>query len=308
MREPTREQKAKESAVLYTSIADFVIVSLRFSVALVTHSLTLFGETIRAMLMLLIEIASLVVLHAVHRARFRTFRFGVGKLEQICNLTFGAGLFAGGIWIVYLVVETLLSGTSAATPRGLALAAVVSAINLLVNALAWLAMASASRKDDSAIFRTQLRARLVKLLSSIVVQVVLTASALARDPLIAAWLDGIGASFVACLMVSIGVQMVTECVPDLFDYPIRDVQKERIRTALRSAGVGPEGLVRIRTRRAGSVSQVEITLAATTYTDLADFSAHLDHVRALLEGQVRDIDFSFAVDVAGDEPHQEALP
>ena len=76
-RTPTSGQKAKEAAVLYTSLADLAIVVLMFIFAVATHSLTLLSEAVRVALMLVVEFYSLLLLRAVHRDRLRKFRFGI---------------------------------------------------------------------------------------------------------------------------------------------------------------------------------------------------------------------------------------
>ena len=154
---PTPEQRAKEAAVFYTALADLVIFFFQFIFAITTQSLTLISETARLGLMLLIEFFSLFVLRAVHRDKLQKYRFGIGKVEQFCNLVIGVCLVFSGFWVANRVLDTLLYGGTAATPLGLATAAVVCAANTLVNLLGWLAMAAAARSDDSAIFRAQLR-------------------------------------------------------------------------------------------------------------------------------------------------------
>jgi hypothetical protein len=72
--------------------------------------------------------------------------------------------------------------------------------------LGWFAMIAA-RSDHSPIFRAQLRARMVKLVFSLFVQTTLTIAVLAKDPAVSIWLDGIGAAFVAFMMISVGVKM-----------------------------------------------------------------------------------------------------
>ena len=80
---PTPDQRAKERAVLYTSIADMAIVAGMILAAVGTGSLTILGEATRGGLMTAIEIYALGILYAVHRGQLRRFRFGIGKVEQI---------------------------------------------------------------------------------------------------------------------------------------------------------------------------------------------------------------------------------
>ena len=268
---PTQDQKAKEEAVLYTALADLAAVFLAATLAITTQSLALLSEAIRGGLMLIIEFYAFFILRAVHRDRLGKFRFDIGKLEQMCNLAIGASLVLSGLWIVQHVIQSLLFDQAAATPLGLATAAVIGAINLAINALGWFAMISAARSDGSAIFKGQLRARTVKLLSTLVVQKTMTIAALAKDPMIAAGLDGLGASFVAVLIVAIGFKMVWGCLPDLLDRSVPESIAAEIEAILDKAGITSAEIARIRTRRAGSFPHIELTLTTTGCLWVRDF-------------------------------------
>jgi divalent metal cation (Fe/Co/Zn/Cd) transporter len=189
MRAPTPEQKAKEAAILYTTFADVGITLLTLVFAILTLSLTLIGEALRMTLMMA-DVYSFFILRAVHRDQLRKFRFGIGKLEQICKLGIAAALVVGGFWVARRVVETLLFGQIAASPLGLAMAAVVNAINTLINTLGWFAVRAAAGNDDSSIYKAQLRSREVSLVASLIVQTTITIAVLVKDPVVSTWLDG----------------------------------------------------------------------------------------------------------------------
>lgn len=295
MHAATPEQRAKESAILYTCLADVGIEALLIVVSLLTLSLTLLSEALRGALTLTIDLYTLVVLRAVHRGRLRRFRFGIGKAEQICNLAIAAAMLFSGFWIAHRVVETVVfAAIGTATPFGLATAAAVNAINLAINGLGWLAMAAAATHGDSAIYRGQLRARAVKAASSAILQTTMTAAALAKDPVVSAWLDGLGATFVAVVMVAIGAKMIAEALPDLLDHPVPESTREEIEAALVSAGILREELVRIRTRCAGSAPQVELTLAGAG--SLADYSRRAAGIEGRIRDRLGDADVSVVVD------------
>jgi len=296
---PTAEQIAKERAVLYTALADLAIVVLQINFAVLTRSLSLLSEAIRVGLMLTIEFYTFFVLRAVHRGRLGKFRFGIGQLEQMCNLVIGLCLVLSGLWVAQEVVRSILIGHAAATPLGLATAAVINGINLTINVLGCFAMVSAARSGDSAIFRAQLRARTVKLLSSIIVQTTMTGAALAKDPLVAAWLDGLGASFVAALMVAIGLRMVWNCVPDLLDRAVHAELSAGIDSILEAAQAGPVEIAQRRTRRAGSFPQIELTLSTTGCDWVSDFLERAGELEARLRSHMPDADITIAVHDAG---------
>ena len=294
----TPEQRAKEQAILYTTLADLGIVLLTLVFAIITLSLTLIGETVRMVLMMA-DVYSFFVLRAVHRDQLRKFRFGIGKLEQACNLVIGASLVVGSFWVAQRVVDTLLFGQIAASPLGLALAAVVNAVNTLINALGWYAMQAAARDDDSVAYKAQLRSRKVSLIASVIVQTTLTIAVLVKDPVISIWLDGLGAVFVAWIMVSTGLGMMWECAPDLLDHPVSERLRQRIDGLLAAAGLGPEELVRIRTRRSGSLAQVELTLASVDCLSLAEFHDRVGRVRQMVERHLPEAEVAIVVDARG---------
>jgi divalent metal cation (Fe/Co/Zn/Cd) transporter len=295
---PTQEQKAKEAAVLYTALADLAVLSLMAILAITTQSLALLSEAIRVGLMVTIEIYAFFILRAVHRDRLGKFRFGIGKLEQMCNLAIGASLVLSGFWIMQHVIQSLLFDQAAATPLGLATAAVIAAINLVINALGWFAMISAARSDDSAIFKGQLRARAVKLFSSLVVQTTMTIAALAKDPMIAAGLDGLGASFVGALIVAIGFKMVWSCLPDLLDRSVPEDLAAEIQATLDEAAIAPNEIAHIRTRRAGSFPHIELTLTTTGCLWVRDFLQRAGRLDDQLRRQMPEADISIAFGAA----------
>jgi divalent metal cation (Fe/Co/Zn/Cd) transporter len=298
MRAPTPEEKAKEDAILYTTLADVAIILLTFLFAVLTLSLTLIGEALRMTLMMG-DVYTFFVLRAVHRDRLRKYRFGIGQVEQICNLGIGAALVVGGFWVAHRVFDTLVFGQDAASPLGLAMAAVVNAVNTLINVLGWFAMRVAARNDDSPIYKAQLRTRVVSVVASLIVQTTLTVAVLVKDPVVSIWLDGLGATFVAWIMISIGLRMMWESTPDLLDRAVPDRVSEQIQGLLATAGLEPEEPVRIRTRRSGSVTQVELTLAPVHCRSMAEFTERVGRVQRLVESHVPEADVSIVVDARG---------
>jgi hypothetical protein len=127
------------------------------------------------------------------------------------------GLFGGAIWVAYDAVLMALAGNSDASPLGLAAAAAVASLNLLVNFVAWDSVRRVTLGTPSAIMRAQLHARVTKLVASLLVQVTMTIAAAAKDPVVVALADGLGAAIVSVIMVKAGIDLLAESVPDLLD-------------------------------------------------------------------------------------------
>src|SRR5262249_22185570 len=148
-----------------------------------------------------IELFSLVVMRRIHRGELADLEFGTGKLEQIANAVIGAAMLAGALWVMGSALAELAGERAVGTPFGLAMAAMAGALNAYLNYLAWDRMRRALRPESSLVLLGPLRARLVKLCSSLFVLVTLSLAALSTDEEVVAWADAIGSIFVAGFII-----------------------------------------------------------------------------------------------------------
>jgi Predicted Co/Zn/Cd cation transporters len=85
----------------------------------------------------------------------RDLEYGTGKLEQIANLVIGLGMLGGSFWIFYKAVGIIAGSEELGTPFGLALAAIVGAVNLAINVVAWDGMRRAAEAESSLVMLAQ---------------------------------------------------------------------------------------------------------------------------------------------------------
>lgn len=271
---PTPAERRKESAILWPLLADGVLTVLLVGFGVLTASLTLLSEGIRSGVTMAAQIYGFTVLRAIHRSRLGHFEFGVGKIEQFVGIVVGAALIASALFVLRSAVLAVIGPTEVATPFGLAVAAVINAVNALLNLLAFVAVLGASGAGDSRVYRTQLAARAVMLLSSLTLLVTLTAAALARDPAIALLLDIAGALFVALLMLVNGLTMLRRALPEILDAPPPAATRERL-AALVAHHLPPGACLDIRARHAGGGLLAEIALGPTSPAGLSPHRARL---------------------------------
>src|SRR5262249_4583167 len=143
--------------------------------------------------------------------------FGTGKLEQIANTVVGAVMLGGAVWISARAIALVDGDRDAGTPFGLTIAAMIGALNLYVNLVAWGRMRAAVRSESSVVMLGQLRARTVKLASSLWVQGTMTLAAISTDDVVVAWADAVGSLFVAGVVVVNALDMLLSSVADLLD-------------------------------------------------------------------------------------------
>ncbi len=298
MRVPTKEERVKELNVLYTWFADTIGTLLVVITAILSGSLTMLGEAVRCMLMLATTLFTLWALYAVHRGRLSRFEYGVSKIEQFVWVVVGLSLVVSGLWVAQTVFDTLFAARPAASPEasplGLTWAAIINAINLLINVVGWFAMVTASRDDDSGVYRAQLRARVTMMVSTLFLQVTLTVAALAKDDVIALTLDAAGAIFVTCVMVHNGVSMISRALPYLLDAPAPAELSALIRGAVGSV-VPEEDVVSIRTRDAGTITFAEVAVAATAFPSMSALHACTAKIRQALGRHAAKIDIAVVI-------------
>lgn len=211
------KQRQRERALLLAAILDGAIGLLLLVVGLAAGSLTCFAESLRGNMMWTIDLVSLAVIRRLHRGHLAGFDFGTGKIEQLCCIAIACGLVVGAAWVAYDAVLLIAAGASTASPLGLRLAAVVGAINVFINFVAWEKVRQAARGRPSTIMDAQATARRSRLLASLVVQATMTGAALAQDPVVAAWLDAVGALLVTVIMCYAAWDLLRESVPDILD-------------------------------------------------------------------------------------------
>jgi cation diffusion facilitator family transporter/anti-anti-sigma factor len=283
----TADQHAKERSIFLAILADTVLTAAMIQVGLVGGSFTILAEALRASLMLAIEIFSFVVMRRIHRGVLSGFEFGHGKLEQVASLSIAAGMFGGAVWIALGVLDIIAGEKPLGTPFGLALAAMLGAVNTCVNVVAWDVMRRAARSGGSVIMRAQLRARTVKLFSSLFVQATMTVAAVSLNDVIVAWADAIGSAFVAGFIVINAVEMMRSGLPDLLDRTVEDEVQMAVNRALARHFKGYDRLDRVRSRRAGEQVFIEIALGFDGNLALGEADRRAEALKTTLNEEIR---------------------
>ncbi|MEM9623663.1 MAG: cation transporter [Pseudomonadota bacterium] len=273
-RRPGSAQRHNEQRFLRMIIVDLAHAGLAIAVAYVAQSMSLVSDTFRALLMSVIDVITYYIQRSVNRGNFSAFDFGTAKLEQLCQLSLGVGLVIGAIWMLLATLQTLAVGLPPKSDFavGLALSAVVLALNVLINWYAYVNMRRAYRLFPSAIYAGQVVARRTKLLSSSVLQITITMAVVADDPLLSLWLDGLGSLCVCGVMCTNAVNVILSAARDLADAPVDDRLRGRCYEAVQSV-VGRLALLDVRVRRAGDEVFVDALVDARGFQSVQELEA-----------------------------------
>src|SRR6185437_9006102 len=275
------EQQAEESSVQFALTVDLSLVSLLVAIGVLGGSLTLTAESIRATLMILVELFSFVVLKRIHRGELADLEFGTGKLEQVANTVIGAAMLGGALWIASRVIAVLTGESALGTPFGLALAAIAGALNLYANFLSWDRVRRTVRAESSIVMKGQLQSRRVKLMSSLVL-FTMTAAAVSTDDRVVAWADVLGSLFVAGFIVVNAFDMLSTGLIDLLDRSAGPAVHEAIDRALARHADNYGELARVRSRRSGRVIFIELALRFDPSLSIAQINQRIDALKQSL--------------------------
>jgi ferrous-iron efflux pump FieF len=241
------------------------------------------------------------VLRKIHRGQVADYEFGAGKLEQMCNLAIAISMIGGALWIADGAVRLVIQGHADAAPLGLALAASLGAVNLLINYTAWFRVREAARAGGSVIMQAQLNARVAKLVASCFVQSTLTIAALAYDPIVAAWADSIGALFVSGFIMVMAVRMLREGLPDLLDRTVDEATHLCVLQVLAHHFHAYDSFEGARSRRSGGKVFVELALGFDGRLPLAEVHKRASAIKAHIAREIEGADVTILL-----SPHSEA--
>ena len=296
--ELTPAQRAQGRSMLFALVMDFVMVAATVLSGVLGGSLTMLAESARTSLGYVLEVFTLVVLRRIHRGVLADLEYGAGKLEQIASVVIAAGMLLAAVWIAFNAYGVWSGARELGTPIGLAAAAIVGMVNLYVNLLAWDSVRRSLTADASLIMEAQLRVRWVKLFSTLVVSVGLTVSALSTDDVVVAWADSLGSLFVASYMVLNALEVMRTSLPDLLDRSAGAAVAGVVRRALDAARADYEDVTRLRTRRSGRITFVEIELAFDPALSMAEVARRVGTLGAAIKTELPHAEVSVVASAA----------
>ncbi len=260
-------------------------------------SLTIIAETIRGSAANAMEGFSLVVMRRIHRGMLADMKYGTGKLEQVANIAIALGMLGGAMWILRQAVAIVGGDEPVATPIGLAMAAIVGAVNLYLNLISWDAIRRVVRTCDAAIMQGQLASRVVKLVSSLLVMVSLTIAALSTEETVVDVADAVGSLVVSLVIVMTAFFILRQAIPDILDSSAGPAVEDAILRALEQHRAGFIALRRVRSRRSGRAVFVEIALSFEGGLSHAEVEGRAAALRETLRHEVADADIAILIGV-----------
>jgi divalent metal cation (Fe/Co/Zn/Cd) transporter len=271
--------RSRERALLFGLLLDASLFFPYLAAAIWANSLTLIGEAARGGLLILLEFYLFLLLRRIHRGRTAEYEFGTGNLEQFGNLAVGVAMIGAAL--------SMLAGIAArwAVPPvqeagGLLLGILMAVVNLGFNLAALLSVWRAGRDGTSIILAGQIRARLSKTISSAVVVLVTLVNAAGAGDAVGRVADLLGAAFVVCVMVSLGVELCRKAMPSLVEQTLGEARQRCINQVLARHFDRFDALGAVRSRQTGGGALVELQLGFAGTRSMAEVQRAADAVAA----------------------------
>lgn len=279
----TEADREKRLVALWSVVAAVFLTAMKLVVGLLTGSLGILSEAAHSALDLVAAAVTLLAVRISGRPASSRYTYGQGKIENLSALFETLLLLITCLWIIYEAINRLFF--KPVEVEVTAAAFVIMAISIVIDFSRSRVLARAARKYQSQALEADALHFSTDIWSSSVVIVGLFLVFLSRQ-LSIGWLgeaDAVAALGVACIVVSVSVQLGRRAIFSLID-GIPAGLREEILHAAKVSGV--MDVKRVRVRRSGAESFADVVLVVPPNTPLE--RAHQivqdarDRVRAIL--------------------------
>lgn len=253
----TEAERERERAMTLGIVTGIVLAAIMVGTGLWSHSLTLFADSVRAVLLTSLDAFVLVMLRRIHRGLLPGFEYGHGKLEYFLNLLVAAGLVLAAFGLLGLGA---FRGSRPPPPLGLPVAFAIATVNATQNLWMLTMLRRAGRDGTSIILNGQIRSRLTKVASSIAATLAILVASVFQGETAGRIADLAGMAVVVLIMLWTAFRLIEAALPHLLDRILDEPQQAAINRVLIRHFHAYDALLFVRTRRSGNVMFVDIGL------------------------------------------------
>jgi cation diffusion facilitator family transporter len=253
----TQAERERERAMTLGILTGAVLAVVMLGTGLWSRSLTLFADSIRAVLLTSLDGFVLIMLRRIHRGLLPGFEYGHGKLEYFLNLLVATGLILAAFGLVGLGA---FRGSRPPPPFGLPVAFAIAAVNAAQNLWILAILRRAGRDGTSIIVNGQIRSRLTKVASSVAATLAILVASAFQGETAGRIADLVGMAVVVLIMLWTAFRLIEAALPHLLDRILDEPQQEAINRVLIRHFHAYDALLFVRTRRSGNVMFVDIGL------------------------------------------------
>ena len=291
--------RTKSAAATLSVASNSILIALKIAAGAITGSIAIITEAIHSSIDLMASVIALVSVRKADEPADADHPYGHQRIENLAAVIEGMLILVGAGVIVYEATRRLASGSDVHT---LGVGIAVIGFSLVANVVVSTILYRRAREHDSPALEGDAAHLRADALTSFGVLVGLVLVEVTDEPAF----DAIAALCVAAVIVVAGIRILSRSGRVLVDEAPPPEELDRIEAAIAAErGHHPEiaGYHKLRARRAGARRHIDLHLQFRSGTTLEHAHTVAHHVRAAIEGEIRNADVLIHV-----EPEESAHP
>ncbi len=266
----------KKGAIRLALIVILGLAALKFSIALITGSVSILAQTADSFLDLFSVLIAFLAIRVSARPADEGHPFGHGKIENISAVIQAILIFTTGGLVIYSAINRIISGEGVElTTAGIA----VMAVSMIASILLSRHLRKVSKATDSI--------ALEAISHNIAADVYSAGGVLAGLVIIYftgfVILDPIIALIVALIIIKTGYTVTRKAITGLMDDRLPEAEEDIIKNCLNEHTGQIVGFHRLRTRKAGSQRFIDLHLVMPKNASVEEAHEVCDHLEEELE-------------------------
>lgn len=263
---PTKQARflnTKQGVALVSIGAIIVLIVIKLVASLITNSISIRADAIHSLIDLSGAVVGLIGIRIAAKPPDEKHAFGHGKAESIAGVFIAAIIFVAASTICYEAIKRLVTGGDV---EMVTLGIYIIAASIIINAtISWHALKVANKSDSIALEATA-KDMFADVLSSIAVLIGLI---LVRVTELAI-LDSIVALLVTAVIVVTAFKTMKKSILGLMDARLSEEEERTIISTVTRYSCMVAGYHKLRTRKVGSESHVDLHLTMAKSLTLED--------------------------------------
>lgn len=277
----------KKTAAILSVISNFSLIVLKVIVGIISGSISIISEAIHSGSDLLASLITFFSISEATKPADEEHQFGHGKYEDLASFIEGSLIILAGLYIIYQSIKKILLPMNIHIDADLGIAVMFISIIVNIFVSAYL-FKTAKKTSSSALYadgehlRTDIYSSLAVFIGLFLVKY--TGQAI-FDPLIAI--------VVASIILVAGYKICAKSQQSLLDTSLSEEENEKIKEIVeRYMQNGIILLKQLKTRKAGLIKNIEITLVVRKTMHISTSHEICDKIEAEIDSELKNTDIS----------------
>jgi cation diffusion facilitator family transporter len=286
--------RTKQGVAILSIAAISVLIIIKLVASFITGSISIRADAIHSFIDLSGAIIGLIGIRVAIKPPDEKHAFGHGKAESIAGVFIASIIFVAAGTICYQAIQRLVSGGAV---EMITFGIYIIAASIIINAvISWYAL-KVARKSDSMALEATARDMFADVLSSIAVLIGLILVRFTGRVV----LDSIVALLITAVIAFTAFKTMKKSIGGLMDTKLSDDEENAIISSVTKYGCMVVGYHKLRTRKAGSESHVDLHLTMAKSLTLAEAHVVCNQIEDELQSTLPNANVMIHCEPCGDQ-------